>query len=282
MEKIRNGKLKLDTAKVCRWCLRKTTVEIENDHKTPACATRRMKSRDGVYLILDFRCKTHDQNYKLCSCQTKAQEKIDSNRNPPRERSAAFRATKITIDRGSSASNYCGDDKQVVFLNEDIFLKAQNGDTIKCLVSFDNHGTKSFISGDIPAIFKWNACAEQEILSLQTIHGDQLTQHDILELRLVTLKGLVNIRALEGTWSTEPEPGLNEADAAEFDITVPEMVAKPRLILCARHIDLFPVELLEGFKQLKKRHPKIRVFESQLTLNKLVCGEVTHAASNQD
>ena len=281
LEKIRDGTLKLNTAKVCRYCLRQKTVEVENEHKTPACGMKRIRKSDGVYVILDFRCKTHDQHYRLCSCQTKANEKIDSNQNPSRERSAAFRHRAVTIDSARSASNYSPDENQVVFLNEDIYLKAQNGDTLSCLVSFDNHGTKSFISGEIPAIFKWNASAEQEILALQTIHGDQVTQHEIMELQLVTLKGLVNIKALEGTWSTEPEPGLNAADAAEFDIAVPEMVAKPRLILCARHIDLFPKEVSEGFEQLKKRHPKIRVFESMFTLNKLVCGELSHAASNQ-
>ena len=112
LEKIRDGTLKLNTAKVCRYCLRQKTVEVENEHKTPACGMKRIRKSDGVYVILDFRCKTHDQHYRLCSCQTKGNEKIDSNQNPPRERSATFRPRAVTIDSARSASNYGPDEEK--------------------------------------------------------------------------------------------------------------------------------------------------------------------------
>lgn len=270
---IREGKKKLDK-KICSSCL----GPLSKPHGDN-CAIKR-SFRDGVYILTDFKCnKGCGVHNRLCNCQAGPTQKVDPDQSKP-QRSAATRAVEIQeegedMPRLLSAANAVNKDGEVVFLSENLRLLGKDGSTQLCVCSFDSHGSKHFLSGKLSDNFL-HSKEQHKRFQIDTVTGTEESKREIFDIRLLTLKGVLHLEAVEASWvDGAEEPQLNTEEADRHGIALPVTedhsgAPLPRLILSASEIQLHPREV-PCPAELRALHPKINLFRSKLS-NQLLCG----------
>ena len=115
-------------------------------------------------------------------------------------------------------------------------------------------------------------------MNIQTIHGEQSQQHRVLQVKLVTLEGIVDVTAIEGHWQNgETEFQISPEEAEEWQVDPPatEIAQLPRLILSAGHLLLHPKIHVKKTEQLQKVQPYLGIFKSPVTGRLLCAGRRT-------
>lgn len=285
---IRDGKKKLD-AKICSSCLGKREQNHPED-----CAVRR-SLKDGVFVLTNFKCsKGCGTHFRLCGHQAGPQQAVDPDQTK-HQRSAAARAKQV--EKGEedqtatasaiavkntavaaaaiSAASADAAEGDVVFLSENLYLLGKDGRTQECVVSYDTHGSKSFLAGQISDNFIHSE-PENRQFQIDTINGKDISSRSIYKVQLLTLNGKLNLEAVGSTWvEAGQEPQLDEETAQQFNIHVPtvenkEGEALPRIILSAAKIQLHPRAAVPEVG-LQERHPQLGLFRSRLS-HRLICG----------
>ena len=292
---IKEGKKKLG-GHICASCL----GEKKQNHP-PDCAIRR-SLKDNVYVLTNFKCSQGSgAHFRICghpSCGP--QQAVDQDQSKP-QRSAAARVKQLegselsekedigatTACGGAaalSAANADAEEDAVVFLAENLYLLGRDGQTKQCVVSYDNHGSKTFLSGQLSDDFLHSE-PERRQFQIDTVQGKDVTCRNIYKLQLLTLKGRLELEAVASNW-VEPseEPQLDQATAELHQVHVPEVEdqqgeALPRIILSAAWIHLHPRAVTPAASMLEI-HPKLGMFRSRLS-NRLICaGALGPSSSN--
>ena len=135
--------------------------------------------------------------------------------------------------------------------------------------------------------FNWAINEEDRSFEIDTIHGKTFTKHQVLEIKLLTLKGAVMLEAIKGSWiDPKEEETLNPETAARFGITTPELEdgegkALPRIIIgCSKVNSLHPkpIPAPPGFQEL---HPNLACFKSKISRAVLCAGATGGGANNR-
>ena len=196
LKKVKRGEIKLK-AHLCPQCVGK--VEDGKPH-LQNCATKRLYL-DNAYVLLRFTCP-HNVHAKICpnpSCvEAKTKRILDPDQNPvpPPLRSYASRVLSL-----AAASESASGENPVAFLKELSALRGKDGQTVKCLVYYDSMGSKSFLhykEGSLPNIYDWSCRPQRQTYSITTISGEQVVEKNVYEIKLVTVKGLETVTAVEG------------------------------------------------------------------------------------
>ena len=292
LKKIRDGARTLPQA-LCRACL-----EPRESGHGQTCHIVRSR-QNGIYYLYNNRCPKCSVHIRLCPCEMKVQKKVDPNQvpTPLKQKSAAMRTRVWTEEGGneeeddtvlhtaSAATTIDELDTSVVFMTEEILVLGRENQTRKILVSYDTHGSSHHCTKELEEEFNWNEKEETRAVTMLTVTGEVTTQMAVFKLKLLTLQGMLEVVALEGTWTdSEFEPQLESNLAKENGITVPlaeepqqekvPATSMPRLILGCAEVLLFPkkVKTPEG---VAREHPKLAVFSSLLSGNLLACGQLT-------
>ena len=292
LKKIRDGTRTLPQA-LCRACL-----EPRLSGHSQTCHIVRSR-QNGIFYLYNNRCPKCSVHIRLCPCEMKVQKKVDPNQvpTPLKQKSAAMR-TRIWTEEGgdeeeddtvlhtaSAATTIDELDTSVVFMTEEILVLGRKNQTRKILVSYDTHGSSHHCTKELEEEFNWNEKEETRAVTMLTVTGEVTTQMAVFKLKLLTLQGMLEVVALEGTWTdSELEPQLESNLAKENGIAVPlaeepqqgrvPATSMPRLILGCAEVLLFPkkVKTPEG---VAREHPKLAVFSSILSGNLLACGQLT-------
>ena len=302
---LRSGQRTLPS-KICKICLQ------ANDEKHPKVCGEKRFLKDGVYQKINFRCaKGCGVNHRLCACKAGATIVIDKDQSPSPAKigSAATRVVEIPQKgeveqeeageglgerekrcEASSAANRSApgeEDEVVIFQVENVLIQGRDSQTQLIAASFDTHGSSHFLSGDLSDNFNWAINEEDRSFEIDTIHGKTFTKHQVLEIKLLTLKGAVMLEAIKGSWiDPKEEETLNPETAARFGITTPELEDKegkalPRIIIgCSKLNSLHPksIPAPPGFQEL---HPNLACFKSKISRAVLCAGATGGGANNR-
>ena len=279
-------------ASICRICLRET------GEKHPKVCGEKRYQKDGVYQIINFRCiKGCGINHRLCSCKAGPSISIDKDQTPSQKKaSAATRVVELLQEEEASGGGEEADSREergqvfsaaaksrevegeVIFQIENVLLQGRDKTTFQAVASFDTHGSSHFVSGDIPDNYNHSDFEEDRTFEIDTIHGKSYTQHQVLELKILTLKGPVHLQAIRGSWINPKEEGvLDQETAARFGISTPELEdcegrALPRIIIgCSKLNSLHPRSIAAppGFNLI---HPNLACFRSRIGQGVLCAG----------
>ena len=97
----------------------------------------------------------------------------------------------------------------MVFLAENLYLLGRDGQTKQCVVSYDNHGSKTFLSGQLSDDFLHSE-PERRQFQIDTVQGKDVTCRNIYKLQLLTLKGRLELEAVASNWVEPSEEPLFE------------------------------------------------------------------------
>ena len=298
-------------ANVCAACL-----DVKKSGHPPKCSIVRSKNK-GVFYLYQNLCPKCSINIKICPCQEKAQKRVDPDQSERiiKSGSAAFRVKilqedvsqtearpdeasergeKEQADEGSegdedeegthvTSTAAVHDDlgRAVIFLSEEILILGHDNQTRKIIVSYDSHSSSHHCTRDLGNDFNWAEEGDTRPVAMLTVAG-QITSHMLVfKIKVLTLQGILNVTALEATWSdSKDEPQLDRDLAKECDIALPcceadDQEPLPRLILGCGEITKFPKRIPTPSK-LAAKHSKLAVFSSPLTGNLLVCGQLDH------
>ena len=165
----------------------------------------------------------------------------------------------------------------VIFQTDTLFILGKNGTTAKCHVSYDNHGSEHYLSGDLPEEFDFHNGQRTSSFRVATIHGSHLNSHTLATIKLVTLKGIIPISTVSAEWiSVDQEPQLDDELAAKHKISVPKEVdTSLRLILGAGQLVNHPRPTFIP-PRLREEQPGLVLFKSQLSGLVIAGGLFTH------
>ena len=165
----------------------------------------------------------------------------------------------------------------VIFQTDTLFILGKNGTTAKCHVSYDNHGSEHYLSGNLPEEFDFHNGQRTSSFRVATIHGSHLNSHTLATIKLVTLKGIITISTVSAEWiSVDQEPQLDDELAAKHKISVPrEVDTNLRLILGASLLVNHPRPTFMPPK-LREEQPGLVLFKSQLSGLVIAGGLFTH------
>merc|ERR1711989_270532 len=218
---------------ICKICLQNKEPQHPKD-----CGQRRIQ-RGGVYQILSFKCvKGCGVNNRLCSCNAGPSITVDPDQTPgPKIKSAATMVAEVgqmgegareeevrtevederVVVQSAAARPLTADEEEgeTIFQAENVFLQGKDMQTLKAVASFDTHGSSTFISGTIPPNFNWSDDNEERSFEIDTIHGKAFTRHQVLKIKILTLKGAVPVNAIKGSWINPKEETLLDPDFAE-------------------------------------------------------------------
>ena len=288
LPKIANGSRKLP-GQICAACL-----DVKKTGHPQKCSIVRSKQK-GVYYLYQNLCPRCSINLKICPCPEKAQKKVDPDQSdaPTKTRSAAFRVKIIPDEEeedgpeevaehihAAFSAAVTDDLKQnVVFLSEEILVLGKENQTRRIVLSYDSHSSSHHCTRDIGNDFNWNKEGDTRPVSMLTVAGEMTTQMLIFQVKILTLQGILEVTALEGTWTdSKSEPQLDPELARECNVALPcqggeEAEVLPRLILGCAEITRFPRRQPTPAR-LAIRHPKMAVFTSSLSGSQLACGQL--------
>ena len=154
----------------------------------------------------------------------------------------------------------------VIFQTDTLFILGRDGTTAKCHVSYDNHGSEHYLSGNLPEEFDFHNGQRTSSFRVATIHGSHLNSHTLATIKLVTLKGIIPISTVSAEWiSVDQEPQLDDELAAKHKISVPKEVdTSLRLILGAGQLVNHPRPTFIP-PRLREEQPGLVLFKSQLS-----------------
>ena len=165
----------------------------------------------------------------------------------------------------------------VIFQTDTLFILGKNGTTAKCHVSYDNHRSEHYLSGNLPEEFDFHNGQRTSSFRVATIHGSHLNSHTLATIKLVTLKGIIPINTVSAEWiSVDQEPQLDDELAAKHKISVPrEVDTSLRLILGAGQLVNHPRPTFIP-PRLREEQPGLVLFRSQLSGLVIAGGLFTH------
>ena len=155
---------------------------------------------------------------------------------------------------------------QVIFQTDTLLILGKNGTTTKCHVSYDNHGSEDYLSGNLPEEYDFHNGQRTSSFRVATIHGSHLNSHTLATIKLVTLRGIIPINTVSAEWiGVDQEPQLPDELAEKHNISVPkEADTSLRLILGAGQLVNHPRPIFIP-PRLKDEQPGLVLFRSQLS-----------------
>ena len=155
---------------------------------------------------------------------------------------------------------------QVIFQTDTLLILGKDGTTAKCHVSYDNHGSEDYLSGNLPEQYDFHNGQRTSSFRVATIHGSHLNNHTLATIKLVTLRGIIPINTVSADWiGVDQEPQLPEELAEKHNISVPkETDTSLRLILGAGQLVNHPRPIYIP-PRLKEEQPGLVLFKSQLS-----------------
>ena len=155
---------------------------------------------------------------------------------------------------------------QVIFQTDTLLILGKDGTTAKCHVSYDNHGSQDYLSGNLPEQYDFHNGQRTASFKVATIHGSNLNNHTLATIKLVTLRGIIPINTVSADWiGVDQEPQLPEQLAEKHNISVPkEADTSLRLILGAGQLVNHPRPIFIP-PRLKEEQPGLVLFKSQLS-----------------
>ena len=304
---IRDGKKKLDP-RICPACLQ----EKKSGHPTNCSLKRSL--RDGVYILTNWKCKKGcSVHFRLCGCNAGPQQAVDPDQSK-HQRSAAARVKAkeaegeaahgaeedlnsypsqahhpSTVNSATpgdsnpdhlgaptavSAANKQNKEEEVVFLTENVFLLGQDGTTQLASLSYDTHGSVSFLAGCLSDTYVHSSQGSRTF-QIDTVNGKEYASKEIRKVKILTLKGMLEVETVSAQWvDPSEEAQLCPEQAEKAGVILPVLEDEqgqtlPRIILSAAEILLHPRQISTP-AHLAKLHPKISLFRSRLT-NRLLC-----------
>ena len=278
LKKVKRGELKL-RANLCKQCVGR--VDDGKPH-LQNCATKRLYL-DNAYVLLRFTC-VHGVHAKICpnpSCvDAKTKRILDPDQTPVqaplKERSYASRVLSL-----AAASESASGDNPVAFLKELSALRGKDGQTVQCLVFYDSMGSKSFLhykEGSLPNTFDWSCRPQRQTYAITTISGEQVVDKNVYEIKLVTVKGLEKVTAVEGGLAGELFGSVLDKEVADaHGIDSPSRVelenTKVVLIIGSEMGYLMP-RIQAPPRRLRQQYPGLMLATSVLSNRTLYFGPV--------
>ena len=276
LKKIKRGELKLK-ANLCKQCIGR--VDPGKPHLQD-CSTKRLFLEDA-YVLLKFTCD-HGVHAKICpniKCvDAKTKRVLDPDQNPAPKPERSFASRVISL---ATASQGPQEDRQVAFLKEVSALKGKNGQSLKVLVLYDSMGSKSFLrckAGNLPDNYDWGQGPRQQTYSITTINGEQVVEKTVYEIKLVSVRGLEMVTAVEGGLAGELYGSILQPEvAAAHGVDSPDRAAleDPQvvLILGSDMSHLMP-RVRAPPRQLRRQQPGMMLASSVLSNRTLYFGQV--------
>ena len=120
-------------------------------------------------------------------------------------------------------------DGQVIFQTDTLLILGKDGTTAKCHVSYDNHGSQDYLSGNLPEQYDFHNGQRTASFKVATIHGSNLNNHTLATIKLVTLRGIIPINTVSADWiGVDQEPQLPEQLAEKHNICLLYTSPSPR------------------------------------------------------
>ena len=291
---------------ICKICLQNKEPQHPKD-----CGQRRIQ-RGGVYQILSFKCvKGCGVNNRLCSCNAGPSITVDPDQTPgPKIKSAATMVVEVgqmgegareegvhmgvegevrtevederVLVQSAAARPLAADEEEgdTIFQAENVFLQGKDMQTLKAVASFDTHGSSTFISGTIPPNFNWSDDNEERSFEIDTIHGKAFTRHQVLKIKILTLKGAVPVNAIKGSWINPKEETLLDPDFAErFGLAQTELEDNegnplPRVIIGCSLLNKLHPRYIPPPAGLADLQPDLACYRSRLSQSTLCAGRL--------
>ena len=283
LKTVKAGATKL-SKECCPRCLSK--IEPNKPH-SQECGIKRMMI-DDAFVLLKFTCD-HDVHHKICThkncVDAKTKKTLDPDQSKRMPKVESFATQVITL-----ASNSCGEEQpgQVAFMKELTALKGRDGTTLSCLVYYDTMGSKSFLKckeGFLPPNFEWNPSPAVQTFAITTVTGQEVMEKKVHEVRLVTVKGLVPVVAVEGGLEGDISgKGMDPVEAHKHRVDAPtegEMNAPSIILILGSDMSHLMPRVQEPPRSLKKKYPQIMLAHSVLSNRTLYFGPLGQSRAHQ-
>ena len=208
------------------------------------------------------------------SVDAKTKKVLDPDQNPAPKSERSFTNRVISLVHASQKPQ---EDSQVAFLKEVSALKGKDGHNLKCLVLFDSMGSKSFIrckTGTLPENYDWGPAPQHQTYSITTITGEQVVEKTVYELKLLSVRGLETVTAVEGGL----DGGILQPEvAAAHGVDSPEKSAledPPVVLILGSDMSHLMPRVKAPPRQLRRQQPGLMLADSVLSNRTLYFGPV--------
>ena len=281
---VKRGALPLKPG-ICRKCLYDTADGAHMEE----CGVRRYYI-DNAYILIKYTCDPHETHIAICNgphCKNLKPKRLldpDQEKRPSKLRSFVTRVITLANhpkERGE-------EDYPVAFMAEVSAIRGKDGLTLPCTLFYDSMGSRTWIkskSGSLPNNFDWFTEPVLRRFSIKTISGEEVMDKKVHDVRLVTLKGLVSIQAVDGGLEgglkgddidedVAKRHGLNAPTTKELDAT--DIV----IIIGCDKSSLMPL-VRPTPKALLQEYPGITLADSLVTNRTLYFGPIKREASGK-
>lgn len=274
---IQRGALSLRNG-ICQKCL----GDNSGGPHTEECGIRRYFI-DNAYVLIKYTCDEHDRHLGICNdaqCKKLKPKRLldpDQAKRPIKLRSFVTRvitlANQHRVDRE--------EDRPVSFMAEVTAIRGRNGLALPCTVFYDSMGSRSWIkckSGTLPTNFDWFDTPVLKRFSIHTISGEEIMDKKVHSVKLVTLRGLVSVSAVEGglEGSLKGED-IDEEVARRFNLNAPtsrELDATEVVIILGCDRSSLMPQVKKTPKGLLQEYPGLSVADSLVTNRTLYFGPI--------